>query len=133
MSKNRNQNILLVEIMIAVLFFALCSVVMLETVVAAREYERRSFIETEALIKMQSIAECVYAADDAELYLENNGFVCADGIWKYDAGEYCLEMTIESEETSVGILRNSVIRALRNDEMIAELPGSRYIPGGEAK
>ena len=81
MNKSRNQNVLLVEIMIAVLFFMLCSGVLLETFMAAREYERRSFTETEALIDMQSISEKMYASDDAEEVLRDSGFVQEEGKW----------------------------------------------------
>lgn len=133
MSKNRNQNILLIEIIIAVLFFALCSVVMLETFVAARESERISGIEMAALIEMQNISEEMYAADDAESFISGRGFEYADGVWTFDAEEYVLEADINNEVTMAGKIVEFNIRALRNDEMIAELPGSRYMPGGDAE
>jgi len=132
MNKNRNQNILLVEIMIAVLFFALCSCVMLETFVAAREYERRSRIETEALVGMQNITEQVYAAGDAGEMLKALGFEAADGVWTLDTGDFVYEMTVIQEPAPAGTLRTTLIRALRNGEAIAEIPGARYLPGGEA-
>lgn len=132
MSKNRNQNILLVEIMIAVLFFALCSCVMLETFVAAREYERRARIETEALVGMQNITEQVYAAGDALKTLEALGFESDGGVWTLDTGDFVYEMTVAQEPAPAGALRTTLIRALRNGEAIAEIPGARYLPGGEA-
>lgn len=132
MSKNRNQNILLVEIMIAVLFFALCSGVMLETFVAAREYERRARIETEALVGMQNITEQVYAAGSAEETLETLGFEAGGGVWTMDTGDFIYEMTVTQEPAPAGTLRTTLIRALRNGEAIAEIPGARYLPGGDA-
>ena len=132
MNGNRNQNILLVEIMIAVLFFALCSVVLLETFVAAREYESRSRVETEALITMQSIAEKTGAAENTEKCLEELGFQYADGLWKLDAGDCVFEMTVERQETSVGLLEKTSVRAIRDGKIIVELPGARYYAGGEA-
>ena len=133
MSKNRNQNILLVEIMIAVLFFALCSGVMLETFVAAREYERRARIETEALVGMQNITEQVYAAGSAEETLEALGFEADGGVWTMDTGDFIYEMTVTQEPAPAGTLRTTLIRALRNGEAIAEIPGARYLPGGDVE
>ena len=133
MNKSRNQNVLLVEIMIAVLFFMLCSGVLLETFMAAREYERRSFMETEALIDMQSISEKMYASENAEGVLRDSGFVQEDGKWLLDMGEYVFEAEIGEEMTEAGFVRNTVIRTLRDGQTVMEIPGARYLPGGEAQ
>ena len=133
MNKSRNQNVLLVEIMIAVLFFMLCSGVLLETFMAAREYERRSFMETEALIDMQSISEKMYASENAEDVLRDSGFVQEDGKWLLDMGEYVFEAEIGEEMTEAGFVRNTVIRTLRDGQTVMEIPGARYLPGGEAQ
>ena len=133
MNKSRNQNVLLVEIMIAVLFFMLCSGVLLETFMAAREYERRSFMETEALIDMQSISEKIYASENAEDVLRDSGFVQEDGKWLLDMGEYMFEAEIGEEMTEAGFVRNTVIRTLRDGQTVMEIPGARYLPGGEAQ
>lgn len=133
MNKSRNQNVLLVEIMIAVLFFMLCSGVLLETFMAAREYERRSFMETEALIDMQSISEKMYASENAEDVLRDSGFVQEDGKWLLDMGEYMFEAELGEEMTEAGFVRNTVIRTLRDGQTVMEIPGARYLPGGEAQ
>ena len=133
MNKSRNQNVLLVEIMIAVLFFMLCSGVLLETFMAAREYERRSFTETEALIDMQSISEKMYASDDAEEVLRDSGFVQEEGKWLLDMGEYVFEAETGEEMTEAGSVRTTVIRTLRDGQIVMEIPGARYLPGGEAQ
>ena len=133
MNKNRNQNVLLVEIVIAVLFFMLCSGVLLETFMAAREYERRSFAETEALIDMQNISEKMYASADAEEVLRESGFAQEDGKWLLDMGEYMLEAEIGMEMTESGSIRTTVIRTLRGGQAVMEIPGARYLPGGEAQ
>lgn len=133
MNKSRNQNVLLVEIMIAVLFFMLCSGVLLETFMAAREYERRSFMETEALIDMQSISEKMYASENAEDVLRDSGFVQEDGKWLLDMGEYMFEAEIGEEMTEAGFVRTTVIRTLRDGQTVMEIPGARYLPGGEAQ
>ena len=107
--------------------------VLLETFMAAREYERRSFMETEALIDMQSISEKMYASENAEDVLRDSGFVQEDGKWLLDMGEYVFEAEIGEEMTEAGFVRNTVIRTLRDGQTVMEIPGARYLPGGEAQ
>ena len=133
MSKYRRQNILLVEIMIAVLFFARCSGVMLETFMAAREYDDRSQLETEALVVMQNITERIYAADSAEEVLEESGFSPAGDVWTLEADGLAYELTVSYAQTDAGTMRSTLIRAIRGGEIIAEIPGARYLPGGDAR
>lgn len=129
MSKSRNQNALLVEIMIAVLFFALCSTVILETFVAAREYSRRAGIQNEALVDLQDLAERLYAEEDTNRLMEAEGFGAENEGWKLDAGEYTIEVEFAQEEAPVGTLNSALLRALYGDKILAELPWTRYIPG----
>ena len=132
MSGNRNQNNLLLEIMIAVLFFALCSGIILETFAAAGEYEARSRAGAEALVQMQNITERIYASEDAEACLEELGFEISDGLWRLDGAECAFELTLEHEKTSAGAIRRTRIRAVRDGETVLEIPGARYLAGGEA-
>lgn len=129
MSKNRSQNALLVEIMIAVLFFALCSTVILETFVAAREYSRRAGIQNEALVDLQDLAERMSAVEETDRLMETEGFIRLDAGWELDAGEYTIEVEFVQEEAPVGILNTARLRALYGDKILAELPWARYIPG----
>lgn len=133
MNKNRSQATLLVEIMIAVLFFALCSTVIMDTFVTAREFSRRSEIEREALLAMQNLTERLYAVDDAEALLESAGFQTADGVWTLEQDEYRLELVFETEPTAAGTLEVFQLRALRGEQLIAELPGACYLPGGDVE
>lgn len=129
MSRSRNQNALLVEIMVAVLFFALCSTIILETFVTAREYSRQAGIYNEALVDLQDLAERLYAADGEAQLLEADGFVCEDGRWTLDGEEYMIEVVLTQREAPSGELREALLRALRRDKTIAELPWAHYIPG----
>ena len=129
MSKNRSQNALLVEIMIAVLFFALCSTVILETFVAAREYSRRAGIQNEALVDLQDLAERLYAEEETDRLMEAEGFKPAGEVWKLDAGEYIIEVEFAQEDAPAGKLDMAQLRALYGDKLLAELPWARYIPG----
>lgn len=130
MSKSRNQNNLLVEIMIAVLFFALCSTVILETFMAARQFNHKSGVESRAIETMQDINEQFYAADDTAELLQKAGFEQLQDEWVRDYGEYRLKLVFEEESSGAGILRTNRIQAMYDDEVFAEIPGARYLPGG---
>ena len=133
MNRCKNQSTLLVEIMIAVLFFALCSTVILETYAAAREYSRRASVQSDALVMMQDIAEQMYAADDVTALLEGEGYGQAGDIWAKDFEDYCVELVVAEEATGSGVLRTMQIRAMDGDNTIAEIPGARYLPEGGAQ
>ena len=122
-------NALLVEIMIAVLFFALCSTVILETFVAAREYSHRAGIQNEALVVLQDLAEQLSVEEETDRLMETEGFIPADAGWELDAGEYTIEVEFAQEEAPAGILNTAQLRALYGDRLLAELPWARYIPG----
>lgn len=130
MSRNRNQNVLLVEIMIAVLFFALCSTVLMETFVAAREFSRRSGVESRALVAVQDISEQLYAAEDHEQLLNGQGFEQSENGWTKDEGEYRLSVVAAGQEAPAGAILMFEIRALDGDQVLVELPCARYVPGG---
>lgn len=133
MSKNRSQNILLVEIMIAVLFFALCSTVILEVFVTAKEYSRKSSVESAALIAMQDVSEQIYAATSGSDVLEKNGFQPGENCWVKECDEYTLQLTLGEESTEAGRMISWQITAVYGEETVAQIPGARYIPGGEAE
>ena len=133
MSKNRSQNILLAEIMIAVLFFALCSTVMLEVFVAAKEYRSRSEIQSEALIRMEDLAEQMYVSEALEDLLKEEGFQQSGNEWINDRQEYRLQVSFEEKANMAGTLRTGYISLWMGEEEIAELPIARYIPGGASE
>ncbi|MBQ2957044.1 MAG: hypothetical protein IJE08_11345 [Clostridia bacterium] len=130
MSKNRSQNILLAEIMVAVLFFALCSTVILEVFVTAKEYSGRAEAESEAMLIAQDLAEQFYAADDAEALLQEKGFIIQNDIWTAELNGYTLAVETAEESTEAGILRTAQISISLEEDMLAGLPVARYIPGG---
>lgn len=133
MGKNRNQNNLLVEIMIAVLFFALCSTVILETFMAARQFNHKSGVESRALAAVQDVNEQLYAADDAAALLQELGFEQMQDGWLREDDEYRLKLVLNEENAGAGILRTTRIQAMYDDEVFAESPGARYLPGGGAQ
>ena len=72
---NRNRsNVLLVEILIAVLFFMLSATVVVQVFVTAHNLTAKAGVETRALAEAQNVAEALYAADDVDEALEALAF-----------------------------------------------------------
>ena len=129
MSGGKNQRALLMEIMVAVLFFALCASVLLQTFTAAREYSRRAGVEGEALLQAQSLASLLYVREDTDTALRESGFEERGGVWMRQEEEYSLTVSGQEEEMSSGTLRTLTVRVLLGETVVAELPAARYTPG----
>ena len=129
MSGGKNQRALLMEIMLAVLFFALCASVLLQTFAAGREYSRRAGMEGEALVQAQSLASELYLREDADAALQESGFIEQDGVWTWQGEDYSLQVSGQEEEMPSGTLRTLLVRVLLEETVVAELPVARYAPG----
>ena len=89
--RNRNRsNVLLVEILIAVLFFMLSATVLVRVFVTARNMTVRSGVESVAVADAQNVAESLYAAGDIDQALSDMGFYSSHGAWTLDRGDYTL-------------------------------------------
>lgn len=134
-NKNRS-NVLLLEILIAVLFFMLSATVLVRVFATARNLTVRSGVETRALAEAQNVAEALYAADDVEEALAGLDFASFHGTWSKDCGDYSLYVTGETQPTGAGELWLGEVSAfykLRNpddarqaDEELFALPCARY-------
>ena len=134
-SKNRS-NVLLVEILIAVLFFMLSATVLVRVFVTARNLTVRSGVESEALVQAQNVAEALYAADDIDAALEDMAFTSSHGTWAKDCGDFTLYVCGSAEPANAGEIWSGTVSAfykLRNpdaaraeDEELFSLPCTRY-------
>ena len=129
MGKNNQLNTLLVEIMIAVFFFALSSTVILETFVVTRNQSRLAGVYDEALMEAQNIADRLYVAEDVIATLEQAGFQQDEHGWELQEELYNLRVTVAEEETAAGVLLKAEVSAVHNDNPLLTLPCLRYIPG----
>ena len=136
MRKNNRSNVLLVEILIAVLFFMLSATVLVQVFVTARNLTVRAGVETRALAEAQNLAEVLYAADASEEALTGLGFDSAHGVWTKDYGDYTLYVALRETEAGAGTMAEGDVRAyynLRNVEQARQegdelfsLPFARY-------
>lgn len=135
--KNRNRsNMLLVEILFAVLFFMLSATVIVNVFVASRNMTVRSGVASRAVQEAQNVAEAIYTTEDVDGLMENLGFHSAHGTWLLDRGDYSIFVSGETQSAGVGQIWKGSVSAfynLRNpddtrpeNEQLFELPCARY-------
>ena len=135
--RNRNRsNVLLVEILIAVLFFMLSATVLIRVFATARNMTVRSGVASRAVQEAQNVAEAIYTTEDVDGLLENLGFHSAHGTWLLDRGDYSIFVSGETQSAGVGQIWKGSVSAfynLRNpddtrpeNEQLFELPCARY-------
>ena len=129
MGRSNQLNTLLVEIMIAVLFFALSSTVVLQTFVVTRNQSRLAGVYDEALMEAQNIADQLYVSDHVAETLRKAGFRQDEYGWTLQEELYDLRVMLSEEKTAAGKLVNAKISVVHNENPLLTLPCTRYIPG----
>ena len=136
MRNKSRSNVLLVEILIAVLFFMLSATVLVRVFVTARNMTARSGVESAAVVEAQNVAETLYCADDIDQTLAEMDFISSHGAWSKDCGDYTLYVYGASHNDDAGELWSGTVSAfykLRNpdaarveDEELFSLTCTRY-------
>lgn len=136
MGNNNRSNVLLVEILIAVLFFMLSATVLVRVFATSKSMTARSGVETQALTQAQNVAETILAADDPEAALAEMQFISYHGAWTRDCGEYTLYVSGETESTEAGELWDGQVSAYYKkrdasaarpeDQLLFTLPCAQY-------
>lgn len=125
MKKVNRTNALVVELMMAVLFFMLASTVLAQVFGHARVVSNRAEVLTRALAAAQNTADRLYAAGDPEQTLSEEGFTQSEeGLWEKEEEELRILASV-----SPGALRKSEVRVMLEEEELVRLPCSRYLPG----
>ena len=119
----------MVEIMIAVLFFALSSTIVLETFVVTHNQSRMAGIYDELLMEAQNLADRIYASEDPAEMLRQEGFERNDQGYTHAEQYYVIDISTEREEMIGGRFVDARINVYHNDELLISLPCSRYFPG----
>lgn len=132
MKKNNRSNSLLMELMLAALFFMLGTVVLVEIFAAAGKLSKRADMRNCALPEAQSLADRFWAADDGAALLTELCVAEGDG-YAMDCGDFRLNVTLETESAAAGSLAIAHITAVdAQGYELAQLDSAKYIPG-EAK
>ena len=129
---SNNNNALLVEIMIAVLFFALCSTVLLQVFTGVHRQSELSGVRTDALRTVRSLTEELNAADDPQAVLSENGVtLMADGTWQLEhtGPAYTVRIVTDSQPQDSGTLFTAQLTAeVTEDEPLFTLHSAHYVP-----
>ena len=128
MTKGGRQSSLLVEIVIAVLFFAMSATVILNVFAAAYRQSSYAGALSASTEEAQDLAERLYLSDDPQAMLAGEEFVQEGDTWHLTADAYDLAVELMSENGEAGELRTANITVLREGETLIELPLARYIP-----
>ena len=127
MKQNNRTNMLLVELMIVILFFALSLSVLIRMLSGARKLSDMAGAETRALSEAQNVAEELKAAIDPEEYLLTNGFLLTSGAYEREADGYTVSVVSDTfQETEAGVLAEYEVAALYKGETLFTLAVSRY-------
>ena len=137
MSGKNRSNVLLVEILIAVLFFMLSATVLVRVFATAKNLSDRSGIQTQALAEAQNVADALYAAEDIDACLDGMGFESSHGVWTREFDSFTIYVAGGETETESGVMWEGSVRAFceprnvsddvrRQDEELFSLPCLRY-------
>lgn len=129
MGNGKLRSALLVEIIIAVLFFSLSAAVILEAFAVSYKQSNHAATCDAALAEAQNISELMYASDDLESLLEAEGFERSDVAWTHAYDDFVLGVEFSYDNTAAGRMLRGRIVSMRDDETLLELPLARYIPG----
>ena len=128
MAKGGRQSSLLVEIVIAVLFFAMSATVILNVFATAYRQSSYAGALSASTQEAQNLAERLYLSDDPQAMLAGEGFVQEGDMWRMTTDAYDVAVELVSEQSDAGELRTANITVLRAEETLIELPLARYIP-----
>lgn len=126
MKSGNRSNALLVELLIVVMFFMLSSTVLLQVFSTARSQSAMSGKLTQALNEAQSLADRLYAAQDAESVLAEMGGTQEEGLWRLPGEAFDLTVDVSLESQPFGELRRYRVRAVSGGETLVDLPAARY-------
>ncbi len=133
MKMTSRANSLLVELLLVIMIFMLASVTLVELFGASKAKSNEAHAVNSAVLESQNLAEILYDSEDPEAALKEQGFTAeADG-WVLKRDEYVLHVTQETEETDGGVLRTLTVRSEREEDVLATIPSTRYLPKEEAK
>jgi hypothetical protein len=124
-------NLVLLELLIALAFFAVSAVI--GTGVLARAYKTSvdSRHTTDALFIAQSWAERIAAADDPVSELSAAGRQ-ENGDYSIKEGDYTVSASVDPEDTGAGTMYDIQLTVLLGEQALITLPASRYVPAEAA-
>ena len=121
-------NLVLLEMLIALAFFAISAVIGAGVLASAYKISVDSNHETDALFIAQGWAERIAAAEDPLASLRVMDPDLGDGC-RFEENGYTVEAEISPTSTGAGTLYGIKIMVSRSGEALVALPATRYVPG----
>jgi Tfp pilus assembly protein PilV len=121
-------NLVLLELLIALAFFAISAVIGAGVLASAYKISVDSRRTTDALFIAQGWAERIAAAEDPLSPLKAEDPDLGDGC-RFEENGYTVEAEISPEPSGAGTLYAISIKVSRSGEALVSLPASRYVPG----
>ncbi len=145
MQNTNKSNVLLVELIIAVLFFSLIAVTVTQTFVGAHHKSMLNSRSQRALIVAQDYVSVLSGADDPAATLSAEGFAHMGEAFVLEGvhQEFRVEVRMQAEQSSAaGKLISANVQVFQSEPVgsqpeapeqpLVELPVARYIPAKEA-
>ncbi len=129
MNRRYRGNVVLVELIIVILFFALSQMVVLQVFAAAQEKTTANAARSAAMLAVQDTLECLSVSDDAENTLEQLGYV-REGAGYRREESHGVELTAVINRLSqpAGVLTKVALTALQGGEELFCFPSIHYQP-----
>ena len=132
MNRRYRGNVVLVELIIVILFFALSQVVVLQVFASAQQKTARNSAVSTAVLGMQDTLECLDAQSDADETLLALGFEKSEsGYQKALEHGVVLSAAITRLTQPAGTLTQVTLTATRGEEQLFSFPSSQYRPLAE--
>ena len=128
MKEGSRANTLLVELLLIIFFFMICSAVLVQIFADAKLKSRTAHATNASMLETQNIAEDLYGSDDPDAVLAEYGFTGENGTWTLERNGYLLKVTLRTEETASGTLRTYDVSGIEGEKTLLTLPSTRFIP-----
>ncbi len=118
--------IVLIELLIAFLFFSLSAVIALQLFARGYAFSRESTLRADALREAQSLADRLFAGDSAEALFAGTGFARDGETYTRDEGGVTFTVELSARDERAGVLKNALITVREGDQTLFSLPVARY-------
>ena len=131
MRETNRTNILLVEMLVVILFFMLAATTIVELYASARQKSIHARAVNSAMLVAEDLTERFYDRQDETAELTAFGFVydSESGKWVLEKEDYVMTAQVQETAKEAGMLRTILLKAERKDQVLLEIPSSRYLPG----
>ena len=128
------RNIVLIELIVVIFFFALSAAITLQMFGAAHDFSADSAETTEALLLAQDWAEQIAASGDPTVTLTESGWELSGDKYRLAVSEvYTLAISLEIEAARAGDMAYLSIEVYGESpdgtQLLLTLPVSLYLPG----